>query len=366
MTQPASSSSSSSNANSGAAPRHAATPAPRSAPQGEIFDALSTTLPPAPVARNGPAPSSSGAPTPPSPCPPPSATATPSGEAHETPSEQVARAPRSKGRRANSDDAPAAPATRKMPLSKGMLIVAGVALLLALFIGTLVIKRGLLAGLRQRRAAKKKAESLDPDDDDDDSDDGAKSARGGKGKVGGVLGGLFGGKDKSESTDVAKSVRSAGHGSASDPRQSRAAGSVPPMDPYQARAVRTASASRSPLPSTPSYAGQPPTVGPHGPAPPPQQQQQQQLHQQPPAHPAYQQQQPQMAPPQQSQMAPPPAQQQQAHRQASPRMALGHAPHQQHPPYAPHVQARLDGVPHPNMPPPTPQAGRLSPGGGRA
>lgn len=371
--QPASSSASSSNASAGAAPRHAATPAPRPAPQGEIFDALSTTLPPAPVARNGPVPSSSGTPMPPSPCPPPSATATPTGEAHETPSEQVARAPRSKGRRANSDDAPAAPATRKMPLSRGMLIVAGVVLLLALFIGTMVIKRGLLASLRQRRAAKKKAESLDPDDDDGDDDDGAKSAggvRGGKGKAGGVLGGFFGGKDKSEPADVARSARPTGHGSASDPRQSRTTGSVPPMDPYQGRGVRAASASRSPLPSTPSHAGQPPTAGPHGPAPAPQHQQL--LHQQPPAHPAYQQQQQPLAQPpaqqQQPQMAPPPVQQQQqqTHRQASPRMALGHAPHQQHPPYAPHVQARLDGVPHPNMPPPTPQTGRLSPGGGRA
>ncbi|WBR14496.1 hypothetical protein pkur_cds_321 [Pandoravirus kuranda] len=371
-TQPPPAASSSSGATSGAASRHAASPAQRPAPQAEIFETLSATLPPAPVARNGTG-------VPPPQCPPPSAA--PTNEASETARETTPRTPdrasRSKGRRATDGDgdAQATPATRKVPLSKGVLIVAGVFLLLALFIGTIVIKRGLLAGLKQRRAAKKKAAGLDDGDVDDDDGD-ADSDNNGKGKVGGMLGGFFGGKDKSEPTGTTKAARSAGPASAVDPRHSRVAASVPPMDPYQGRAVRTPAGpvptARSPMPSAPPQAGYPHAAGPHGPAP--QQQQQQQLYQQPPTHPVYQQQQQQQqqnqqALPQQPHpaVAPAPAPQQpQPHRQASPRMALGHVPHQQHPPYAPHVQARLDGVPHPNMPPSTPQAGRLSPGGARA
>nr|UDO47598.1 DNA pol iii gamma/tau subunit-like domain [Pandoravirus massiliensis] len=376
-------------AGSTTAPRHApAAPAPRPAPQGEIFEALSATLPPAPVARSGAAPSAA-----PSPCPPPSAPATPASVPQDAPppSDVTARgtdrAPRSKGRRSNNADDVQAASARKLPASKVVLIGAGVLLLLALFIGMIAVKRGLLASLKQRRAAKKKAASADrdggdpadDDDGDDGQDDGDDNEKGAGGKVGGMLGGFFGAKDKPAAANTAKRVRTPGSSDGGDPRQSRAAGAVPPMDPYHARATRPPASSpvRAPAAShVPAHGGQPGAVGPHGPAlqqqqpppphaayqqpPPPSQQQQQQA-----PHPAYQ----QPPPPQQAQAAALPPMQagapQQAHRQASPTVAQGHGPHQQHPPYAPHVQARLDGVPHPNMPPPTPQAARMSPGGGR-
>ncbi|AJF97993.1 hypothetical protein TW95_gp1259 [Pandoravirus inopinatum] len=187
----------------GAAPRVAplasGAPArgPAPAPQGEIFEALSTTLPPAPVERGPPAAASGGGDRAHN-----RASSEPALSATTTAAAAVAcgpeDAPRTKGRKSRRDDddgggsASAAPAKRPL-FGKPALIIIGVVLLLGLIVGVAVFKRALLARLKKRGASGNKgAQGGDADDDQDAGyDEEGPQAAGGKRKGGlaGVLGG---------------------------------------------------------------------------------------------------------------------------------------------------------------------------------
>ncbi|QBZ81014.1 DNA pol3 gamma3 superfamily incomplete domain containing protein [Pandoravirus celtis] len=223
---------------------------PAPAPQGEIFEALSTTLPPAPVERGPPAAVSGGGDRAHNRA---SSEPVPSGAAAAVACDPE-DAPRTKGRKSRRDEdggsASAAPAKRPL-FGKTALIIIGVVLLLGLIVGVAVFKRALLARLRKRGASGNKGAQDGDADDDQEAGDGEEEpqAAGGKRKGGlaGVLGGRFG-------TDAAAPAPR-GRPEANNARVRTA---VPTMDPYGADARQPPRAQARAPPPRPSRSHRPP------------------------------------------------------------------------------------------------------------